>query len=113
MNKKVGEGINLLRITRVTATNIIAADVTTGTVRDTRTIHPRTNTKLADTRVLEMIDPNLLEVEIDLMERGAETQNVDDTDIARRPETNRQGHMGSSLRYRTQRTMRLDRLLRP
>ncbi|OAA75333.1 LUC7-like protein [Akanthomyces lecanii RCEF 1005] len=87
------------------------ADVTTGTIRDTRIIRPRMNTKLADTRVLETTDPNLHEVDIDLMEREAETQNVDATDIARRPETNRQGHMGSSLRYRTHSTMRLDRLL--
>lgn len=111
--KKVGKEIKLLRITRVTATNITAVDVTADIVRDIRTIHPRTNTKLADTKALEMTDLCPLEADTDPIDRGAETQNDDATDIARRLGTNRQGHKRSRLHHKTQSMMRLGRLLHP
>ncbi|KAM3549469.1 hypothetical protein MY1884_008725, partial [Beauveria asiatica] len=72
-----------LRIMEARAPSTMAADSTVDGGRNTRAIHSMMNLNLASGRAQEMVDPGLLELIVDIIEREAKMQNADATGIAR------------------------------
>ncbi|KAM3434438.1 hypothetical protein MY4824_005390 [Beauveria thailandica] len=98
-----------LRIMEARAPSTMAADSTVDGVRNTRAIHSMMNLNLTSGRAQEMVDPGLLELIVDSIEREAKMQNADATGIARYSGIDRPCRLKIRLRYEGQNTRRLGR----